>query len=498
MNCSPNISFRFRRGTLLLAALLAGALSLTAQQSPEERYERAMELFNNAQMEDACELFQQIQKEHPGFRETQTYLNIACQEAKRIREMEKSLFDEAVEFFNQGKLEDAEVKFRQAKSIPLKNPRYRDQINDYLSRIAARQQEDQLFAEGVRLFNEGKDTEARSRFQQVVRGGGPRAGEARSYLQRIAERREESAFNEGVQLFQNGDYDGARRRLQEVVDLNGKRRADAERYLTQIEARQREQRAFSQAVQAFQAKRYRDARTRFQQVVAMNGVRKAESQNYLQRIENAMQEEAAFQDGVRKFNAKDYDGARAAFQRVVALAGPRTAEARTYLTRIQTRGQDPRGVARRLVNEAQAAMDQENYAAALEKLQTATTLDPRNSQARRLLRQAQQLALELPLRNGLRAYFGGRYEEAERYLSEYLENNGPKRSLALFFRGATRSARFYLSGSEDPRQKESALKESALEDFRSLQEISRSFQPPEKYVSPKILALYTEAAGPGP
>ncbi|MFQ5723157.1 MAG: tetratricopeptide repeat protein [Terriglobia bacterium] len=493
MNCSPNISFRLRHTTLILAALLAGALSLPAQQSPEERYERAMELFNNAQMEDACELFRRIQKERPGYRETQTYLNIACQEAQRIRELEKSLFDEAVRLFNQGKYDDAEAKFRQAKSIPLKKPRYRDQINNYLSQIEARQQEDKLFAEGVRLFNDGKDTEARSRFQQVARGGGPRAGEARSYLQRIAERREESAFKEGVQLFQNGDYDGARRRLQEVVDLNGKRRADAERYLTQIEARQREQRAFAQALQAFQAKRYRDARTRFQQVVAMNGVRKAESQNYLRRIDNLIQEEAAFQDGVRKFNAKDYDGARAAFERVLTLGGPRTAEARTYLTRIQTRGQDPRGVAQQLVSEARSAIEQENYAAALEKLQTAATLDPRNSQARRLLRQAQQLALELPLRNGLRAYFAGRYAEAERYLSEYLENNGPKRSLALFFRGATRSARFYLSASEDPRQKE-----LALEDFRSLQEISRSFQPPEKYVSPKILALYTEAAGPGP
>ncbi|MGH9814418.1 MAG: hypothetical protein ACRD4T_14900, partial [Candidatus Acidiferrales bacterium] len=70
----------------------------------------------------------------------------------------------------------------------------------------------------------------------------------------------------------------------------------------------------------------------------------------------------------------------------------------------------------------------------------------------------------------------------------YLEGNPPaagKRSLALFFRGATRSTRYFLSGEKDGQQKE-----LAQADFRAVGEASRNFRAPERYVSPKILDLY--------
>src|SRR3990167_9041414 len=359
-------------------------------------------------MEDACELLQQIEKEKPGYRETRTYLNPACKEAERARWMEKQLFDEGVQLFNQGNYDDAQQKFKQAQGIPLKTPRYRDQVNKYLADIDARLGEDKLFGEAVKLFNDGNDTEARSRFNQIVRGGGAKAAEARTYLQRIEERREESAFSEGVRLLQGGDYSGARSRFQEVVGLNGKRKAEAERYLGQIEQGEREQRAFNEGVRAFEGKRYADAQASFRQVAGMNGSRKAEAERYLNRIETAVQEEAAFKEGVQKFARNDFDGARADFQKVIGLKGS-------------------------LAN------------------------------ARRLLGESQQLAEEAPLRGGLQAYFEGKYDEAERQLSDYLNNNGKKQALAYFFRGATRSARYFLSGEKDAQQKQ-----RAQEDFRTV------------------------------
>ena len=74
-------------------------------------------------------------------------------------------------------------------------------------------------------------------------------------------------------------------------------------------------------------------------------------------------------------------------------------------------------------------------------------------------------------------------------MSDYLNNNGKKQALAYFFRGATRSARYFLSGEKDAQQKQ-----RAQEDFRTVHKDNRRFRPPEKYVSPKVLALYTEVA----
>ena len=474
---------------LALAVVCLPGVPAAAQESLEKRYERAIEAFNSAKMEDACELLQQIEKEKPGYRETRTYLNPACKEADRARGMEKQLFDEGVQLFNQGNYDDAQQKFKQAQGIPLKTPRYRDQVNKYLADIDARLGEDKLFSEAVKLFTDGNDTEARSRFNQIVRGGGAKAAEARTYLQRLEERREESAFNEGVRLLQGGDYSGARSRLQEVVGLNGKRKAEAERYLAQLEQGEREQRAFNEGERAFNQKRYPDAQASFRQVAGMNGSRKGEAERYLNRIETAVQEDAAFKAGGQKFTQNDFDGARSEFLKVINLKGALANDARIYLTKIDARGQDPREVAKQFVTDAQTAMGRKDYRAAVEKLAAATALDPNNRDARRLLAESQQLAEEAPLRSGLQAYFEGKYDEAERQLNDYLNNSGKKQALAYFFRGATRSARYFLSGEKDAQQKQ-----LAQEDFRAVQKDNRRFRPPEKYVSPKVLALYAEVA----
>lgn len=492
-NWSRSTSGRGLVGTglaVLAVALLLSALSLRAQESLEQRYQRAVDLFNSAQAEDSCDLFQQIQKEKPGFKETATYLKACDQTIKSMYALEEKLFNEGVQAFNQGRYDDAKQKFEQVRNQKLRKPKYRDQANRYLTDIEARVGEEALFQEGVKLFNEGNDTEARARFNQVVRGGGAKAAEARSYLQRIETRREESAFNEGVSAFKSGDFSTARSRMQEVVGLNGKYRGEAQRYLDQIDQAEREQRAFNEAVRAFQDGRFNEAQSGFQQVVRMNGPHKDEAQRYLGQIEAAAKELAAFNDAVSKYEQKDYEGARAAFQQVINLRGAHASEARSYLARIETRGQDPKQAARQFVADARTAIGRKDYQAAVEKLKAAEALDPSNRDARQLLGQVEELAAEQPLRGGLRAYFEGNYEEAESQLTTYLNNNGRKRALAYFFRGAAHGSRFFLSGEQDAQQKQ-----QALADFRALQPDARRFRPPEKYVPPKILALYSEAVG---
>ena len=456
------------RITSALALALLLAAPAVAQESLDQRYERARDHFNNGRMEDACELFGQVDKEKPGYKETGKFLNMSCSQVKLLYDLEEKLYNEGVQLYNQGKLEDARGKFSQAAGIPLKSPKRRGDINRLLREIEGKETEgkaaaeqERLFSEGVRLFEQGQLEQARQRFEKV---SGAKAGEARGYLQRIdqqlqaqgAAQREEGSFSAAVDLFNKGDLSGARSGFADVARMNGKRKSEAENYISRID----------------------------------------------QTLRGRQEEDSAFQDAVRKFDRKDYEGARASFQRVVALNGSRRTDAQSYLGRIDQElraaeearrkaaqatatGETSQQAVARLLGEARTAMGQRDYKTALEKLQVAEVLDPRNGELQRLLGQAQEQQAEQSLRSGLQAYFEGRWDEAERSLSQYLEGNGRKRGLALFFRGATRSTRYFLSGEKDAQQKE-----LAQADFRAVGEASRNFRAPERYVSPKILDLY--------
>ena len=312
-----------------VALLLVGAQLTRAQETVDERYEQGVTFFNNAKMEEACDLLQQVAREKPDYKQTKTYVNVACNQVKRMIKMEEDLFNEGVQQFNQGRLDDAKQKFEQANKVQLKNPKFRSQANRYLKDIETRQSEEHTFQEGVRLFNAGKHADAFTTFEKVVRGGGPKAEEARNYLQRLQE---------------------------------------------------------------------------------------------LARAPNPPTKPPSKPAGAP-------GGSQPPSQPVVRET-PKTVP---------------------------------------EQTPTAEPAEP-------------------ILRAGLQGYFEGRWDDAERDLSDYLNKNGSKRALAFFFRGATRSTRYYLSGQKDQPQKD-----LALADFRALKEHAAQFDPPRKFVSPQILAIYNEA-----
>jgi tetratricopeptide (TPR) repeat protein len=252
--------------------------------------------------------------------------------------------------------------------------------------MESRQNEERLFQEGVRLFNDGKYSEAQSRMNQVAQGGGPKAADARSYLGRVEE---------------------ALRRQRAEEEIN---------------------KLFNAGVQLFNAGRYADALGNFETVAKSSSPKAGEARSYMQRIEQSSR--------AQQQPPKPQPGREVAVARPPVM--PPLAETKPTLP--------------------------------------AQTPKP--------------LASEQTLRAGLRAYFEGNLDGAEQDLTEYLNNNGPKQALAYFFRGAARSTRFFLSGEKDARQKE-----LAVADFRALRERAAQFQPPQKFVSPKILDLYTEAVG---
>lgn len=375
-------SIRLRRslGICFLAIpFLLGCAIAAGQDQLEQRYQQALELFNSAKMEDACEQFQVVEQEKPGYKETKKYLGIACNQVKRIMKMEEDLFNQGVQFFNQGNYDDAKQKFEQASKIPLKNPKYRSQISRYLRDMEARQNEERLFQEGVRLFNDGKYDQAQSRMNQVAQGGGPKAGEARNYLARI--------------------------------------------------------------------------------------------QAALSKQRAAEEETKVFNEGVQLFNAKNYANAYMTFDKVANMGGPRAGTARDYLKRIEEASKPPAGT-----------VEARNRPPERPKPAPEITPPPKQAPA--------TTAGDQALRAGLQAYFEGKLDDAERDLSDYISGHGSKQGLAYFFRGASYSTRYYLSGEKDRHQRD-----LAVADFRALRDHAAQFQPPQKFVSPKIVDLYREAVG---
>jgi outer membrane protein assembly factor BamD (BamD/ComL family) len=443
----------------------------SAQQSLEDRYQKAIQSYNEGKMDDACEALKRIESENPRYKNIHTYLDPACDAAKTNYQQEERLYKQGVDLFKRGQWDQAKQKFTQAGSLALTRPKYRVEIDDYLKQVDARLREENLYQQAVQLFNEGKDTEAASQFGQIEQAKGARAADAHSYLQGIKTRREvesrkketegdQQAFDEAVRAFNDKHFPDAKTRFQDLIQKGNSHAAEAQSYLPRIDAALREeadQQGFDEAVRAFNDKRYPDAKTRFQNLIQKGGSRAAEAQSYLPRIDAALREDAVVREKTKKAVADS--------------------------------GKDPRQVAQQLVEEARADVKGVQYAAAVDKLKTAEMLDPANHELAPLLKTAQEMADQEPLRLGLEAYFAGKYDEAEQQLGAYVANHGRKIALAYFFRGATRASRYFLSGERDTQQRD-----LAMADFRALKNDSRQFQPPKQYVSPKILSLYSQSA----
>jgi tetratricopeptide (TPR) repeat protein len=288
-----------------------------------------------------------------------------------------------------------------------------------------------------------------------------KADDARAYLQRIKDRREDGIWNRALDLFAKNDFSATRPLFQEVIRMNGKHSAEAKDYLGRATAAASDQQAFEEAVRVFNRKRYSDSATSFQELIKNGSGHAAEARAYLQKIDAIAKEESAAREQAKN--------------------------------KVAETGQDPKQVAKQFVVEAQGAIKSGQYVAALEKLKAAEILDPTNPETRPMLSQAQELADEQPLRQGLAAYFQGNYSEAEQQLGAYVDSHGSKMLLARFFRGATHASRYFLSGEQDIQQKD-----LALADFRTLPKSPQQFQPPKQYVPPKILSLYMQAIGARP
>jgi len=139
----------------LAAAVSLFAFAASAQQTLEERYQKAIQSFNEAKMEDACDALKQIEKENAGYKDVRTYLNPACDSARRTYEQEERLYKQGLELFKQGQFDQAKPKFTQGRSLALNHPKYRAEMDDYLKKIEARVREENLFNKPFNSLTKG-------------------------------------------------------------------------------------------------------------------------------------------------------------------------------------------------------------------------------------------------------------------------------------------------------------------------------------------------------
>jgi hypothetical protein len=96
-------------------------------------------------------------------------------------------------------------------------------------------------------------------------------------------------------------------------------------------------------------------------------------------------------------------------------------------------------------------------------------------------------ALQMELLEGLDQFYSGEYVNATQHLDNYARTGGEKQSLAHFYLGASKLARFFVTGGLD-----SGLQQDALTDLKNAK--IAGFKPESSDVSPRILQVYRDLA----
>jgi hypothetical protein len=150
--------------------------------------------------------------------------------------------------------------------------------------------------------------------------------------------------------------------------------------------------------------------------------------------------------------------------------------------------------------DARDQLAKQNWQAALTDCNQVLALDARQAEAVGCKQQAQDglkaalasdpKALEDTLFRGIREYYAGHWTDARDAISLYLTAGGTRsKGAAYFYLGATILSQAILS-SPKSREEHDRLQQNAVQQFQQAKQ--ERFKPIEKYVSPKILAVWNQ------
>ncbi|MEO6801991.1 MAG: hypothetical protein ABI197_01965 [Granulicella sp.] len=146
---------------------------------------------------------------------------------------------------------------------------------------------------------------------------------------------------------------------------------------------------------------------------------------------------------------------------------------------------------KKLLDESAQAMSRNDLDTAGKKYKQVLDIDPNNDDAKRGIAaitatlSKDPVRLEKTLRDAITAYYASQFEDAESQLNRYLgADGGKKKGAAYFYLGATEATLGFL----DDASKRANRNRQAQEDFK--QAHSAGYQPVEKYVSTRVLAVW--------
>jgi tetratricopeptide (TPR) repeat protein len=263
------------------------------------------------------------------------------------------------------------------------------------------------------------------------------------------------------------------------------------------------ERRFQDAIHAFQtvtSKRFHDEASRYLTTVIPEAQKAFVAEQQARQREEEARNADNLKRGTEAYQRNDFETSKALLTRVT---GPSSVPARRVLQDIN-----------RYTTEFEEAFKLEKagkYKQAAERYRQVLKIkaDGPWEIGRKLAHMQQQLkaaaappaqpgsaATEVPspedrgLAQAIEDFYRGEFQQAAGKLASY-PGEGPRRALAMFYLGACELSVYYLAPAGNAPKE---VYERAVEHFRAARQIVPTFTPPEQYVSPRVLKVFSESA----
>jgi len=293
MNSSKKNSWRVV-ARLCALGTLAGCLVARAfaQQSSDELFGRAVELFGQGKYEDACDLMTQAAEKRPSDQkhDYQKFQRQYCLQKKLLLDNEKKYFDEGMQFAGTGNCDDARQDYERINKIFTKDSKYRNQLSGAVSECENKRSDRAMLERAATELNGYKFAEARAILTPLIQKGGATGVEAQKQIATL-EQTERSRTQEAKEFFAQGKDDDARARLVQVGADRGQPSNDAQSLLAQInQVEANERKSLDQAAALVKQGKNSEAQSLLAQIIARKGPLSVKAGSLLKQVAGAGEE----------------------------------------------------------------------------------------------------------------------------------------------------------------------------------------------------------------
>jgi hypothetical protein len=197
--------------------------------------------------------------------------------------------------------------------------------------------------------------------------------------------------------------------------------------------------------------------------------------------------------GIKLFEKGDYRKALDFFQGI-STSGQKSPELQDWIQKAEVE---------LLVHDIESSLRHGDLTRAKEQLAQLATLAPQDSRLAKLQarlpssidnRQSDQGdnragAKDAALLNALREFYAGHLQHADELLDQYVREEGNRKALAYFYRGAILCTSDFLNGASDTEKEK-----QARDFFSKAHRADPRFSPSGDWISPRIIEIYKNTA----